>query len=509
MAPASHGGVLWDVFTTRRRIAPATAESGAATAPIDLAGTISGSTVTLTWTLAGSEAALGYVLEAGSSAGQSNLANFDTGNPATSFTTTGVPAGTYFVRVRLRAASGVSGPSNEITLVVAGGSCASAPGAPSGLTSAASGSTVTLQWAAPSAGCAPTGYSIEAGSSAGASNLANLATGSTSTAFTASGVGDGTYFVRVRATNQFGASPASNESTLTVGSPAPGGFTVDMPVAAGDTAGNVYVIWPFGVHGGGHAADGHPGWDVEIRPGANALVAADGTVSSTFLDGDTYNIRIQHSVGGASYATDYTNIASLGPGIAIGARVTRGQVLGAAAVRSQTIGTTPVTFAMTHFQVNDFTRSEGLTNPNAVSPEPYLSASARTLFETLWRSATYTSEWCEPFFTNSRLATFPVSRSWTLQSGGLAPIIEIRCLSATTNQMTYALLNADRSTIDTGTFSVDANKRPLATVDMTPASGSPRLGVWNILSDTLQVNLGTPGATRPSSLSGASTYTTR
>ena len=75
--------------------------------------------------------------------------------------------------------------------------------------------------------------------------------------------------------------------------------------------------------------------------------------------------------------------------------------------------------------------------------------------------------------------------------------------------MTYALKNADGSSIESGTFSVDAVKKPLSLVDFTPSSGSPRLGVWDIVSDTLQLGLGAPGATRPSSLSGAAVYTTR
>jgi murein DD-endopeptidase MepM/ murein hydrolase activator NlpD len=411
--PASKGAVPWQPFTTVRSLASAAVASGGA-APVNLTGSVSGSTVTLTWTAAGPEAALGYVIEAGSRAGLSDLANFDTGNAAVSFTTTGVPTGTYYVRVRLRAASGISAPSNETTLTVG-----------------------------------------------------------------------------------------------SLSSPTPSGFTVDLPVAAGDAATNAYGIWPFGVHGSVHSADGHPGFDVECRPGANILAAADGEVSNAvLLDDGRYSVRLYHRVGSGSYATDYTNIASLAAGIGKGTTVSRGQTLGSAGVQSQMIGTTQVTWGMTHFQVNDFSRNEGLTNPNAVSPEPYLSPSSHALFETLWQTAAYNSEWCEPFFTGSRLATFPVTRAWTLQSGSLPAIIEIQCISGTTNQMTYALQNADRSPIESGAFSIDPAKKPLSTVTLTPSSGSPRLGVWNIVSDTLQVNLGAPGAARPSSLGGAAVYAT-
>jgi hypothetical protein len=190
----------------------------------NLAGSVSGSTVMLTWAQASAEPATSYVIEAGSSSGASDLANFDTGNTATTFTTTGVPPGTYFVRVRGRNSAGSSAASNEVVLIVAGasGPCAGAPNAPSGLTASASGSSVFLSWTAPASGCVAAGFVIEAGSTAGSSNLAYVNTGSTATTFSAAGVGAGTYYVRVRAANSSGASGPSNEVTLVVdGTPLP------------------------------------------------------------------------------------------------------------------------------------------------------------------------------------------------------------------------------------------------------------------------------------------------
>lgn len=309
------------------------------------------------------------------------------------------------------------------------------------------------------------------------------------------------------------SAPSSpTPSSPTTPTPSPAAFALDLPVASGDQANSAYGLWPFGVHGGGHAPDGHPGWDVELQPGANVLAAADGSVQNAIpeLDGGgRFTVRINHSVGGrTAYATDYTNLASLAAGIVAGAAVSRGQAIGRAGVQSQTIGTTPVTWAMTHFQMNDFSRNEGLTNPNAVSAEPFLSASGRALFDAIWRSAAYQTEWCEPFVTNSRAATFPLARTWTLQSGTLAPILDVRCPSESSNEYVYSLLAADRSTIEAGTFVADPVKKP-STVDFRPSSGGTRLGLWDVVGDTLQLNLGAPGASRPPSLAGAATYTTR
>ena len=89
-----------------------------------------------------------------------------------------------------------------------------------------SGSTVTLSWTPPSGGCAPTTYGIEAGSSPGASNLANILTGNSSTSFTASSVPGGTYYVRVRAGNGNAIGGVSNEVTVIVSGSGGGTLTI-------------------------------------------------------------------------------------------------------------------------------------------------------------------------------------------------------------------------------------------------------------------------------------------
>ncbi len=59
------------------------------------------------------------MIEAGSLAGLSNLTSSDLGSAAAALTATGVGAGTYYVRVRAKNACGISGPSNEVLLLVA------------------------------------------------------------------------------------------------------------------------------------------------------------------------------------------------------------------------------------------------------------------------------------------------------------------------------------------------------------------------------------------------------
>ena len=72
--------------------------------------------VTLNWD--GVQGAAGYVLEAGSSAGSSDLATLDTASTATTFTAANVGRGRYYVRVRARGACGTGAASNEIIVDV-------------------------------------------------------------------------------------------------------------------------------------------------------------------------------------------------------------------------------------------------------------------------------------------------------------------------------------------------------------------------------------------------------
>jgi len=154
-----------------------------------------------------------YVIEAGSLPGAANLANFSTGTPATSFFASGIPAGTYYVRVRGTTIGGTGPASNEAVLVVGGG--CPLPGAPAGLAVVTnSGGTVVLAWAA---ALNSSTYIVEAGSGPGLANLANSDVGP-GTTLTATGVGAGSYYVRMRGRNACGVGAPSNEIVLTVGS---------------------------------------------------------------------------------------------------------------------------------------------------------------------------------------------------------------------------------------------------------------------------------------------------
>ena len=166
-----------------------------------------GTTAVLSWTAPAADGAMedrptSYVLEAGTRPGASDVATVSVGS-ATRFEAN-VPSGTHYVRVRAVNDYGDSEPTEDLMLVAPG-----APRAPTNLASPGSGSTVNLQWTAPS-GAAVTGYLIEAGSAPERSDLGVLQVGNV-TSFTAPAPPQGAYYVRVRAINARGAGQPSNE----------------------------------------------------------------------------------------------------------------------------------------------------------------------------------------------------------------------------------------------------------------------------------------------------------
>ena len=270
---------------------PGGAVAGAAApgAPTSLTATSSGSNLTLTWNAPSTgDPVTSYSIEAGSASGVTNLANLPTGNSATTFSTGGVPNGTYFVRVRASNGTGISPPSNEVVLVFGSNPCTAAPGPPGSLSgTAGAGGTIALSWSAPAGN--PTSYVIEAGSVSGLSDLANNDLGSAATSMTRTSIGDGTYFLRMRARNACGVSVPSNEITVAVGrgcSAAPGvprnlagtasatGMTLGWTASTGSPTS--YVVEAGSASGSSDLLNRDSG-------GAAATFTATGLVSSAYF----------------------------------------------------------------------------------------------------------------------------------------------------------------------------------------------------------------------------------
>ncbi len=85
-------------------------------APTALTSSVSGSTLTLSWTAPAGPVS-GYMLEAGSAPGLANIGAATVG-AATSFIIPGVPAGAYYVRVRAVSSAGSGAPSQDVLIAI-------------------------------------------------------------------------------------------------------------------------------------------------------------------------------------------------------------------------------------------------------------------------------------------------------------------------------------------------------------------------------------------------------
>ena len=214
-------------------------------APTGLAATANGpSQIDLAWTApasTGGSAITGYNIEVsanGTSGWTDQVAN--TGNANTTYAHTGLTAGTTrHYRVSAINANGTGVPSNVDSATTG----TTVPGAPTGLTATASGTTqIDLAWTAPAStgGSAITGYKIEV--SPDGSSWSDLVadTNSTATTYAHTGLTAGdTRHYRVSAINAVGTSDASESddttTTASTNTAATGAPTITGTAQVGET----------------------------------------------------------------------------------------------------------------------------------------------------------------------------------------------------------------------------------------------------------------------------------
>jgi murein DD-endopeptidase MepM/ murein hydrolase activator NlpD len=283
----------------------------------------------------------------------------------------------------------------------------------------------------------------------------------------------------------------------------PGVLALSMPIDAADSANTVFGMTPFGYHAGDlHAQDGHSGWDVEFRAGGVVRAAAAGTIEEVFTDTlGRFTVQVGHLVGGHFYRTIYSNLATISPDIELEKSVTAGQAIGTPGVIIGNAGT------FIHFQLDDLEFHREIANPKAVSPEPFLTPAAKSVFDTIWQRAEFGHELVEPFATNPRALSFPASRTWT-RAGGDGPAgIRFTRYNERDVAYNYEILAESGTVIESGTVAIDPTSRPNPLIALTAATGV-RLGIYDVVSNEMRLSLGSPGSPRPAGLSGATIYRT-
>ena len=172
-------------------------------APTNLLGVGSGSTIVLAWESSSLGGAPDSVVLDVSGALSTSLAL-----PVTErFTYAGVPPGTYTLTVRAVNGVGSSLPSHPVTLTFPA-SCAVA-GTPINLAATRTGNLVTVTWNLPPSGPAPSGFML-------AVSGAYVGTFPVAARSLSAVAGPGTYDLTVASTNPCGSSPPSATVTMTV-----------------------------------------------------------------------------------------------------------------------------------------------------------------------------------------------------------------------------------------------------------------------------------------------------
>ena len=256
-------------------------------APFGLVASVTGTNVALAWTPPGGGPVSQYILEAGTSPGQSNLAVVPVG-ASPSFSTP-APPGVYYVRVRASNLAGTSGPSNEV-IVQVGVGCTGPPPAPTSFNASVNGLNVTFNWLAPPSQPVSS-YQLEAGSGPGLANLAVLGTPAT----TLSTAGPpGVYYTRVRALNACGPSAPSNEVVVQLGCAGPPGAPTGLSATVNGSL--VTLTWAAGA---GSAPQSHT-VEVGYSPGATDLAFDTGSAATSVSANAppaTYYVRVRAQNG--------------------------------------------------------------------------------------------------------------------------------------------------------------------------------------------------------------------
>jgi subtilisin family serine protease len=275
-----------------------TAPTTAPSAPTNLTAAAPGTSVALAWTNTATNATEVVVQRQVETSGWTVIAQLSPA--ATTYTDDAVQQGTtYSYRVSASSSAGTSSPSNVAAVTVPG-----PPTAPSNLSAALSGTSVSLQWQNTASNAA----SVVVEQRTGASSWAAIATlAATATSYTDAATETGTtYTYRVYASNSAGNSPASNEAAASIPSPP----SAPTSLGGGLSGGAVALSWT-------NTASNATGVVVERQVGTGSWteIATLGAAATQYTDatvqaGTTYSYRVYATgVAGNSGASNTVSVS--------------------------------------------------------------------------------------------------------------------------------------------------------------------------------------------------------
>jgi fibronectin type 3 domain-containing protein len=239
-------------------------------APSSLGAGVVGSTVSLSWSAATDNVGVvRYDVYRGTSAGFTPTSGNRIAQPSvTSYTDSGLVAGTYYYKVTAEDAAGnVSAASNEASAAIPD---TTPPSPPANLTATGGTAQATLSWSASTDDVAVTKYDVYRSTTSGFTpGSANRIAQPAGTSYTDPSLAAGTYYYKVRAEDAAGnVSGSSNEAQVSV---AGGSVAVSITSPTGGTVSDVQTVTAIASAGQGVAG-------VQFKLDGQNLGAEDTTV---------------------------------------------------------------------------------------------------------------------------------------------------------------------------------------------------------------------------------------
>jgi hypothetical protein len=282
--------------------------------------------------------------------------------------------------------------------------------------------------------------------------------------------------------------------TVIVGNAQAQPFSIGLPVSPSGHDNQVFGLWPYGVHGGGHP-EGHPGLDFEYAVGAKVIASTAGPIvvirqNTSHLPAILWSVVQEPRPG---FKVIYDEVANLPPSIVVGTVLAEGDVVGDPYDKT--------TFRSNHLGV--------MVLGEHLCPSDYWHTTAQAQMDAFWPQCFFAEEPAEPRMHNPTQVTFPLTCRWELDtpgSGSSTAEVHFIRLDPTDWSFSYAFLDSGGSTLEWGAASFNMAV-PWGTVTFTPDSSlglSKRFGTYDIVEDVLTLDWDSAGF--PADLSGASLY---